>query len=79
MLISSCAVNKLEKQINNTLNRGVSQYSYMMKRLPKDKYPKLIMRTKTNWQPAVQNGGVAVFILERCCFGRSGKVAGIGN
>jgi unsaturated chondroitin disaccharide hydrolase len=40
LLLSSCAVNKLEKQIDNTLNRGVSQYTYMMKRLPKDKYPK---------------------------------------
>ncbi len=40
LLLSSCAVNKLEKQVDNTLNRGVSQYSYMMKRLPKDKYPK---------------------------------------
>jgi len=41
LLFSSCAVkNKLESQIDNTLNRGVNQYSYMMKRLPTDRYPK---------------------------------------
>lgn len=40
LLLSSCAINKLDKQIDVTLNRGTSQYSYMMKRLPADRYPK---------------------------------------
>lgn len=40
LLLSSCAVNKLEKQIDLTLNRGVSQYNYLMERLPANRYPK---------------------------------------
>lgn len=41
LLFSSCSVNKkLESQVDNTLNRGISQYNYLMKRLPKDGYPK---------------------------------------
>ncbi|MFV8270677.1 glycoside hydrolase family 88 protein [Flavobacterium sp. GT2N3] len=46
LLFSSCAVNKLEKQIDLTLNRGVIQYNYMMKRLPVDRYPKTYYANK---------------------------------
>lgn len=46
LLTSSCAVNKLEKQIDDALHRGVSQYGYMTKRLPKDKYPKTYHASK---------------------------------
>jgi len=40
LVFNSCAGNKLEKQIDSALNRGVNQYSYMMKNLPENRYPK---------------------------------------
>ena len=46
LLLSSCAVNKLEKQIDLTLNRGVSQYNFMMERLPANQYPKTYYTNK---------------------------------
>ena len=47
LVFSSCAVNKkLDSQVDNTLNRGISQYSYLMKRLPKDGYPKTYFADK---------------------------------
>ena len=37
LFFSSCAGNKLEKQIDFALNRGINQYSYMMKKLPENR------------------------------------------
>lgn len=47
VLISSCAVkNNLNKPIDNTFNRGVSQYSYLTKRLNENEYPKTYHKDK---------------------------------
>lgn len=47
ILFSSCAVkNSLNKPIDNTFNRGVSQYSYLMKRLNENEYPKTYHKDK---------------------------------
>ncbi|WP_304197682.1 glycoside hydrolase family 88 protein [Flavobacterium alvei] len=50
MLFSSCAGNKLEKQIDFALNRGVNQYSYMMKQLPENRYPKTYFADKQKFE-----------------------------
>lgn len=50
MLLSSCAVNKLDKQIDVTLNRGVFQYNYMKERLPAGRYPKTYYADKDKFE-----------------------------
>ena len=50
LLFSSCAGNKLEKQINFALNRSVNQYSYMMKQLPENRYPKTYFADKQKFE-----------------------------
>lgn len=50
LLFSSCAVNKLDKQIDLTLNRGVAQYNYMIKKLPAGKYPKTYYADKDKFE-----------------------------
>lgn len=50
LLLSSCATNKLDKQIDIALNRGVSQYSYMMKKLPENRYPKTYFADKQKFE-----------------------------
>ena len=49
-LFSSCAGNKLDKQIDFALNRGVNQYSLMMKNLPENRYPKTYHADKQNFE-----------------------------
>jgi rhamnogalacturonyl hydrolase YesR len=47
IMTTSCSVNnKLEKQVDATINRGVNQYRYLMKILPKGKYPKTYYAAK---------------------------------
>ncbi len=47
IMATSCSVNsKLEKQVDATINRGVNQYVYLMKILPKGKYPKTYHEAK---------------------------------
>lgn len=46
LLFSSCAVNKLDNQIDLTLNRGAAQYNYMIKKLSEGKYPKTYFADK---------------------------------
>jgi unsaturated chondroitin disaccharide hydrolase len=50
LLLSSCAGNKLDKQIDFALNRGVSQYSYMMKKLPENRFPKTYYADKQKFE-----------------------------
>lgn len=50
LLFSSCAGNKLEKQIDFALNRSVNQYSYMMKQLPENRYPKTYFADKQKFE-----------------------------
>lgn len=50
LFFSSCAGNKLEKQIDFALNRGVNQYSYMMKKLPENRYPKTYYADKQKFE-----------------------------
>ena len=50
MLFSSCAGNKLSKQIDFALNRSVNQYSYMMKQLPENRYPKTYFSDKQKFE-----------------------------
>ncbi|HQK40081.1 MAG TPA: glycoside hydrolase family 88 protein, partial [Flavobacterium alvei] len=49
-LFSSCAGNKLDKQIDFALSRGVNQYSYMMKNLPENRYPKTYYADKQKFE-----------------------------
>ena len=50
LLLSSCATNKLDKQIDFALNRGVNQYSYMMKQVPENRYPKTYYADKQKFE-----------------------------
>ncbi|WP_207764309.1 glycoside hydrolase family 88 protein [Flavobacterium alvei] len=50
LLFSSCAGNKLDKQIDFALSRGVNQYSYMMKNLPENRYPKTYYADKQKFE-----------------------------
>ena len=50
LLFSSCAGNKLDKQIDFALSRGVNQYSYMMKNLPENRYPKTYFADKQKFE-----------------------------
>ena len=50
LFFSSCAGNKVEKQIGFALNRGVNQYSYMMKNLPENRYPKTYFADKQKFE-----------------------------
>lgn len=50
LFFSSCAGNKVEKQIDFALNRGVNQYSYMMKNLPENRYPKTYFADKQKFE-----------------------------
>ena len=50
LLLSSCATNKLDKQIDFALNRGINQYSYMMKNLPENRYPKTYFADKQKFE-----------------------------
>jgi hypothetical protein len=50
LFFSSCAGNKLEKQIDFAVNRGVNQYSYMMKKLPENRYPKTYFADKEKFE-----------------------------
>lgn len=55
LLFGSCATNKLDKQIDFALNRGVNQYSYMMKQLPENKYPKTYFADKQKFETSKSN------------------------
>ncbi len=50
LFFSSCAGNKLEKQIDFAINRSVYQYSYMMKKLPENRYPKTYYADKQKFE-----------------------------
>ena len=50
LLVSSCATYKLDKQIDFVLNRGIVQYSYMMKQLPENRYPKTFYADKQKFE-----------------------------
>ena len=50
LILSSCAGNKLDKQIDFALNRSVNQYSYMMKQLPENRYPKTYFADKQKFE-----------------------------
>lgn len=55
LFLSSCAGNKVEKQIDLALTRGVNQYSYMMKQLPENKYPKTYYADKQKFETSKSN------------------------
>lgn len=50
LLLSSCAVNKLDKQLDLVLNKSVNQYKVLMKNVPDGKHPKTYYADKQKFE-----------------------------